>query len=161
SRISAPVASPARGVHAVCRVAVNPWKFLHLQAMHRSGNSLKRRSAGGADAAEPRAAAARARLQYVEDSEPGIRRIRCGRSFEYIGPDGRQVRGEARLARIRSLVIPPAWEQVWICADSNGHLQATGRDARGRKQYRYHPRWRETRDEAKYQNLVDFAKALP
>src|SRR6185503_6823592 len=84
-----------------------------------------------------------------------------GRAFVYTGPDGRIIRSESELARIRSLVIPPAWTDVWISPDPRGHLQATGRDARGRKQYRYHSRWREVRDETKYDRMIGFARALP
>jgi DNA topoisomerase-1 len=102
-----------------------------------------------------------AHLRYVYDTRPGIRRIRCGRSFRYVGPDNKPVRDPETLARIRSIVIPPAWTHVWICPLANGHLQATGRDARNRKQSRYHPRWRETRDEAKYERMLDFGRALP
>jgi DNA topoisomerase-1 len=100
-------------------------------------------------------------LKYVDDSQPGIRRRRWGRAFRYVMPSGRPVRQQSVLERIRSLVIPPAWTEVWICRTANGHLQATGRDARGRKQYIYHPRWREARDAAKFANLASFAKALP
>ena len=100
-------------------------------------------------------------LRYTSDARPGIRRIRRGRAFTYVDPEGRQVRAAAELARIRSLVIPPAWSDVWICPDPRGHLQATGRDARGRKQYRYHPKWRVVRDETKYDRVIGFAKALP
>src|SRR3954447_16208394 len=86
-------------------------------------------------------------LRYVSDATPGIRRRRSGKGFSYVGPDGRTIRDKATLARIRNLAIPPAYRDVWICPTVNGHLQATGRDARGRKQYRYHSRWREVRDE--------------
>src|SRR5919198_5356956 len=99
-------------------------------------------------------------LRYTTDRRPGIRRRRNGKGFTYIGVDGRTVRAAAELGRIRSLVIPPAWKDVWICPDTRGHLQATGRDARGRKQYRYHPNWREVRDQVKYGRLVAFARAL-
>src|SRR6266550_1442518 len=92
---------------------------------------------------------------------PGIRRIGTGKTFRYIGPNGRVIRNEETLRRIRSLVIPPAWTDVWICPLDEGHLQATGRDARRRKQYRYHPRWRTVRDGTKYARLIAFAKALP
>lgn len=102
-----------------------------------------------------------ARLAYVCDSDPGITRRRCGRSFSYRDPDGRTVRDPAVLARIRSLAIPPAYVQVWICVRPHGHLQATGIDTRGRKQYRYHPRWREVRDEAKFSRMAAFGRALP
>jgi DNA topoisomerase-1 len=91
---------------------------------------------------------------------PGIQRIRHGSSFRYIGPDKKVVRNSADLQRIKSLVIPPAWTEVWISPDPRGHLQATGRDARGRKQYRYHPRWREVRDDTKYHRMIAFAQAL-
>src|SRR5436190_1595558 len=109
----------------------------------------------------PEIAAERARLEYVDDSQPGIRRKRRGRTFIYVDSRGRVIHRPEVLARIQGLVLPPAWEDVWICAKPNGHLQATGRDARRRKQFRYHPRWRQMRDDAKYQNVIDFAKALP
>jgi DNA topoisomerase-1 len=92
---------------------------------------------------------------------PGIRRIRSGTGFSYRDPHGRVIRDRAELRRIKALAVPPAYEDVWICAQPNGHIQATGRDARGRKQYRYHPRWREKRDEVKYRRTVAFARALP
>jgi len=110
---------------------------------------------------DPESSAKAAGLRYTTDTRPGIRRVRKGRTFVYVGPDGRAIRAEAELARIKSLVIPPAWTDVWICPDGRGHLQATGRDARGRKQYRYHPRWREVRDETKYDRMIGFAQALP
>jgi len=112
-------------------------------------------------AAIPAESAKAAGLRYTTDARPGIRRIRRGRAFTYVDPQGRAVRAAAELARIRSLVIPPAWSDVWICPDPRGHLQATGRDARGRKQYRYHPKWRVVRDETKYDRVIGFAKALP
>lgn len=108
-----------------------------------------------------RRAAHAAGLRYVQGIEPGIHRRRRGNGFHYVRDDGRAVRDRATLARIASLVIPPAWNEVWICAQANGHLQATGRDARRRKQFRYHPRWREVRDENKYDRILSFAKALP
>jgi len=97
---------------------------------------------------------------YSTDTAPGIRRVRSGKRFRYVLPDGKPA-GARDLARIRSLVIPPAWTAVWICRSPRGHLQATGRDARGRKQYRYHPKWREVRDETKYGRLTAFGRALP
>ncbi len=100
-------------------------------------------------------------LRYMRDDKAGIRRARAGNRFKYFLSDGKTVRDEATMERIRALVIPPAWEHVWICPLPNGHLQATGRDARGRKQYRYHPRFREVRDQSKYARLADFATALP
>src|SRR5919206_4038784 len=110
---------------------------------------------------DPREAAESAGLVYVSDEEPGIRRRRAGKGFTYKGPDGRAVRDAATLARIRSLAIPPAWTDVWICPDPNGHIQATARDAKRRKQYRYHPRWQAVRDETKYERTLAFARALP
>lgn len=107
------------------------------------------------------AAAKAAGLRYVSDSRPGIARKRVGKSFRYLDPDGKPLRDADTLARIRSLVIPPAWNEVWICPQPLGHLQATGRDARGRKQYRYHQRWRAVRDEVKYERMLNFGKALP
>ncbi len=110
---------------------------------------------------DPEASAQEAGLRYVSDAIPGIRRRRAGRGFSYVGPDGERLTDESRLEWIRGLAIPPAWTDVWISPIRRGHLQATGRDARGRKQYRYHPRWREVRDEAKYGRLIEFARALP
>src|SRR5262245_51698228 len=111
--------------------------------------------------ADPVASARAAGLRYVRDDRPGIRRRRSGKGFRYVGPSGEVVHDEETLARIRSLAIPPAWADVWICPQANGHLQATGRDAKGRKQYRYHPRWREVRDETKYDRVMTFGLALP
>jgi DNA topoisomerase-1 len=110
---------------------------------------------------DPVESARAAGLRYVTDAKPGIRRQRRGSGFRYFHPDGSAVHDEATLRRVRSLVIPPAWRGVWICPTANGHLQATGRDARGRKQSRYHPRWREVRDETKYERMMLFATALP
>jgi DNA topoisomerase-1 len=100
-------------------------------------------------------------LRYATEEQPGIRRRRSGRGFAYLDRDGAPVRDAGELRRIKRLAIPPAWTDVWISPTPLGHIQATGRDARGRKQYRYHERWREVRDEAKYDRLIDFAKALP
>jgi DNA topoisomerase-1 len=111
--------------------------------------------------ASPIESASEAQLTYVTDSKPGISRVAAGRSFRYYDAQGQLVRDPATLARIRSLVIPPAWKNVWICASSKGHLQATGRDARGRKQYRYHPLYRQVREEAKYGKMIAFGKLLP
>jgi DNA topoisomerase I len=107
------------------------------------------------------AAAEQAGLVYVSDEEPGIRRRRSSKGFSFRNPDGTPVKDKETLARIKSLAIPPAYTDVWICADPKGHIQATGRDDRGRKQYRYHPRWREVRDSTKYERMLDFGKALP
>jgi DNA topoisomerase-1 len=100
-------------------------------------------------------------LAYVSDTEPGLRRIGAGRGFYYRDANGRKVTDRATLERINALVIPPAWTDVWICPDPVGHLQATGRDARGRKQYRYHTDWSAMRDAAKFSSLTSFADALP
>jgi DNA topoisomerase-1 len=103
-----------------------------------------------------------ASLRYVNDGVPGLRRLRApGGGFRYVGPDGAPVRDLATRRRIRSLAIPPAWTEVWICPHPEGHIQAVGRDARGRKQYRYHPRWREVRDATKYARLFELAQRLP
>jgi DNA topoisomerase-1 len=111
---------------------------------------------------DPVESAKLAGLRYVNDERtPGISRIGRQNRFRYVGPDGRTIGDRTELQRIRALAIPPAWKDVWICPNPLGHLQATGRDARGRKQYRYHPRWREVRDEVKYGRLVKFAEALP
>jgi DNA topoisomerase I len=110
---------------------------------------------------DPVASARAAGLRYVMDDKPGLTRHKRGKGFVYRSPDGKAVKDAATLARIRSLAIPPAYTEVWICPSENGHLQATGRDARGRKQYRYHPRWREVRDEVKYGRMLAFGAALP
>ncbi|HEY4542524.1 MAG TPA: DNA topoisomerase IB [Noviherbaspirillum sp.] len=100
-------------------------------------------------------------LRYVTDTRPGITREANGPGFRYRDADSKPIEDEATLARIKALAIPPAWVDVWICPHPNGHIQATGRDARGRKQYRYHARWRAVRDEAKYERMLGFARALP
>jgi DNA topoisomerase-1 len=100
-------------------------------------------------------------LRYADSSKPGITRKRRGKGFTYCGPDGRAIRDRNTLARIRALVLPPAWTGVWISTDPRAHLQATGRDAAGRKQYRYHPNWRTERDSTKYHRMLSFAQVLP
>ena len=110
---------------------------------------------------DPGESAQVAGLRYVSDDQPGIRRQRVGRGFRYLGVDGRPIREPEVLRRIKTLMIPPAWTDVWICPRPDGHLQATGRDARGRKQYRYHPRWRVVRDATKYDRMVAFGELLP
>ena len=114
-----------------------------------------------AETAAAEAGGVPAGLVYSSDAEPGITRMRRGKSFAYRDSNGRSIKDEAQLERIRRLAIPPAYESVWIFASPNGHLQATGRDARGRKQYRYHPTWRLERDSGKFDRLQQFAKALP
>ena len=121
----------------------------------------KMRAGGRGRRVEPEEAAKAAALRYGSDARPGIRRRRSGQGFSYVAPDGTTVRDRATLTRIRALAIPPAWTDVWINPLANGHLQATGRDARRRKQYRYHQRWHEVRDETKYGRMLLFGITLP
>jgi DNA topoisomerase-1 len=116
---------------------------------------------GSADQPDAPAAARAAGLRYVSDAMPGITRRRAGKSFSYRDPEGHLIKDRAVLARIRWLAVPPAWSDVWICLEANGHLQATGRDAKGRKQYRYHPDWRAVRDTVKFDRMLAFGQALP
>lgn len=109
----------------------------------------------------PQVTAGQAGLRYVLDVRPGITRSLQGAAFVYRLPEGRRLRDKATLGRIRSLAIPPAWTEVWICPLENGHIQATGRDARRRKQYRYHPRWQTMRDASKYERMLAFGAVLP
>jgi len=118
-------------------------------------------SLGAIVSPDPLESARAASLRYVTDDKPGISRQRRGAAFRYIDPSGKVIRDPEEQQRIKSLAIPPAWREVWICPFRNGHLQATGRDAKGRKQHRYHARWREVRDENKYGRILAFAKALP
>lgn len=110
---------------------------------------------------DPRSCAQEAGLRYVRGDAAGYSRRRAGRGFVYLDHEGARIVDPDVIERIRSLAIPPAWTEVWICPRVDGHIQATGRDARGRKQYRYHPRWREIRDDVKYDRMIDFARALP
>jgi DNA topoisomerase I len=123
--------------------------------------SMQTKSANLEKLNDPLTAAKDVGLRYVTDAEKGIRRHKRGRIFVFRTPDGKTLRDPKQLNRIKSLAIPPAWTDVWICPDPDGHLQATGRDDRGRKQHRYHRRWREIRDETKYTRMLAFAKALP
>jgi DNA topoisomerase-1 len=100
-------------------------------------------------------------LTYVSDEKPGIRRRKAGKGFTYRDPTGETVKDPSTLGRIRALAVPPAWTDVWICPKANGHIQATGRDARGRKQYRYHTRFRELRESVKFEHIIEFAHILP
>ena len=111
--------------------------------------------------ADPMASAKAANCRYVDDSGPGIRRLKAGKGWKYVSPQGKAIRDREVVARAKSMVIPPAWTDVWICPDADGHIQVTGRDARGRKQYRYHWRFREVREETKYERMMEFANALP
>jgi DNA topoisomerase I len=110
---------------------------------------------------DPKDAAESAGLSYVSDEQRGIQRKPAREGFSYVKPSGEPVRDDAALERIRKLAIPPAWTDVWICPKANGHIQATGRDARGRKQYKYHPQFREVRESTKYEHMLEFARALP
>jgi DNA topoisomerase-1 len=138
------------------------WRALHTESRRKIVAKHRIRSIVRAKAQLPPLESAKiAGLRYVnEEHTPGIRRLGPPARVRYVMPNGKRVPA-AELARIKALVIPPAWTDVWICPDARGHLQATGRDARGRKQYRYHSRWREVRDEVKYGRLVAFAQALP
>jgi DNA topoisomerase I len=131
---------------------------VHAFAKPRNGKKQNGDAKIAADSVE---AAEDAGLRYVSDDQPGLSRQRKGEEFEYFETKGKPIRDEQRLLRIKRLAIPPAWSDVWICPSPNGHIQAIGRDARRRKQYRYHERWREIRDENKYDRLVNFGKALP
>src|SRR5213082_3926712 len=127
---------------------------MHGRARNGNGNS-SRLVAEAMDAAEG------AGLSYVSDVRPGYTRKAKGDDFDWLDADGEPIRDEQRLLRIKRLAIPPAWTEVWVSPLANGHIQATGRDARGRKQYLYHERWREVRDENKYDRMISFGKALP
>jgi DNA topoisomerase-1 len=136
-------------------------KRLKGKDLPASRKSRRTKPIPAAPPAAPAQAASAASLKYVSDEIPGIRRKKAGTGFSYIGANGKPLRDERTLRRIKSLVIPPAWTEVWICPDADGHLQATGFDARHRKQYRYHPRFREVREQTKYNRMLDFARALP
>jgi len=131
---------------------------VHAFAKKRNG---KRKNGDTKVAADSLEAAEDAGLRYVSDDQPGFSRRRKGEEFEYFDAKGKPICDEQRLLRIKRVAVPPAWSDVWICPSPNGHIQATGRDARRRKQYQYHDRWREIRDENKYDRLVNFGKALP
>ena len=120
-----------------------------------------RRSSEPDASPDVRSVARAAGLRYASDSDPGITRRRSGRGFSYRDADGRTIRDRETLARIRALAVPPAWTDVWICPWRNGHVQASGRDARGRKQYRYHADWNRRRGTDKFDRMLGFAKALP
>ena len=138
------------------------WRAAQRDELCKRTATLRLRSIVRRKVLAPHESAKAAGLRYVNDERaPGIRRLGRNNRFRYVDPAGRTITNRAERQRIRSLVIPPAWTAVWICTDPHGHLQATGRDARGRKQYRYHPRWREVRDEVKYGRLIAFAQALP
>src|SRR5262245_578643 len=137
-------------------------RLLQQAAMQETIRTNKKN--GSAHTSDPSAnakeAAKAAGLRYVSDGAPGIRRRRAGKGFCYIDADGKPLRDKAILGRIKALAIPPAWSDVWICPLPQGHIQATGRDAKGRKQYRYHTQWRAMRDETKYDRMIAFGEAL-
>jgi DNA topoisomerase-1 len=136
-------------------------RFNHVHARAKKIRKGKKKIAGLKIVTEAAEAAEDAGLRYVSDDQPGYSRKVKGEGFEYFDTEGKPVRDEQRLLRIARLAIPPAWTDVWICPSPNGHIQGTGRDARGRKQYLYHERWREVRDENKYDRILMFAETLP
>src|SRR5205085_7311059 len=150
-------AAPGRGSSKGLPHLVALW-LRRAPFVKRKGTQRAARLAAVAEQAD---AAKVAGLCYVSDRRPGIARERAGKGFRYIDPCGEPIHDPETLERIRSLAIPPAWADVWICPIAEGHIQATGRDARGRKQYRYHPRWRQERDGNKYARMIAFARALP
>ena len=139
---------------------INGAKFPSASAAAKSSSDAVSLSAAITVEA-PREAAEASGLVYVDEQGPGITRKRKGEAFAYYSSSGKLIRDRAELSRIRALAVPPAYEDVWICPDPNGHIQATGRDERGRKQYRYHPRWRALRDETKYEHVLEFGRILP
>jgi DNA topoisomerase I len=141
--------------------AVSTREFNYVHALAKNIRKEERENADRKNGADPIEAAEEAGLRYVSDSQPGYTRKANGEGFEYFDADREPIRDEQRLLRIGRLAIPPAWSDVWICPSPNGHIQATGRDARGRKQYGYHERWREVRNEDKYERTISFGKALP
>ena len=163
--ISPPVAvfeiAPAKVLQDAARCALFPDVIrLNNVGIAAGKNRIVRRKVSEV-VTDPVEAAEEAGLRYVSDQQPGYTRKRKGQSFQYFDTHGKLIQDESRLLRIRRLAIPPAYRDVWICPISNGHIQATGRDDRGRKQYRYHERWREIRDENKYDRILSFAAALP
>ena len=149
--------------HIACKSGLSRYVPNHLP-MPRQSRARQRASAAPRvriPAASAEAIADIDDLRYSSDTEPGIRRRRAGAGFFYVHPGGRRVRDTPTLARIRKLAVPPAYREVWICRDARGHMQATGIDARGRKQYRYHQRWRSVRDAHKFERMIAFGKALP
>jgi len=132
------------------------WELNYVRTRARNGNGN-----GAKIVADAIDAAEEAGLRYVSDDRPGYTRKAKGDDFDWLDADGEPIRDEQRLLRIKRLAIPPAWTEVWVSPLANGHIQATGRDARGRKQYVYHDRWREVRDENKYDRIISFGKTLP
>lgn len=155
--------APWHGSRNVSRMVVRApsAKRLKRKDLPESWKPNKAAAIPAAPPADPEEAASAVSLKYLSDDHPGIRRKKAGTGFTYVDAKGKPVRDEQTLRRIKSLVIPPAWTEVWISPDPDGHLQATGFDARHRKQYRYHPRFREVREQTKYNRMLDFARALP
>jgi DNA topoisomerase-1 len=153
------------GVRAADSVAGKKLARLVAKQLPVAANGVDgklRRAAVENQLPDPKAFAKAAGLKYIMDVGPGIKRVGTSlKNFKFVSPTGKVVRDPATLRRIRSLAIPPAWTDVWICPDPDGHVQATGKDARGRKQYRYHPMWRSARDETKFHRMIAFGRALP
>ena len=162
-RVACPAQSPLKGRVAGLLVTLRHMQVgvVLLPPESDMVHKLKIHSTRSAGVLPARSAARTAGLVYSQESSRGLRRVRSGAGFHYVGVNGRTIRDRATLDRIRALAIPPAWTEVWICPNARGHLQATGRDARGRKQYRYHARWRATRDETKFERMLEFGRALP
>lgn len=165
--MKSPSAASRRRAAPTAANSGRPTRKTSTRTSERIGRALSKALRGSRAAAvpppivPPNESARAASLRYVTDSKPGIRRRKSGTGFRYIGVNGKPVKDEATLARIKSIVIPPAWTDVWISPAENGHIQATGRDARGRKQYRYHRKWHSVRDETKYGRMIHFGYALP
>jgi DNA topoisomerase-1 len=158
SRIPATASAAVARRRCICSLGA---AFARIKGMPATVAKNGKNTAGIEVITDPEEAAAEAGLRYVSDDQPGYTRKPKGDDFEYFDTEGKPIRDEARLLRIRRLAIPPAYTNVWICPSPNGHLQATGCDARRRKQYRYHERWREIRDENKYEKMILFGEALP
>jgi DNA topoisomerase-1 len=151
-----------RATARVRRHSAKPLPSIHVDASPARPRHARRTPAPKLEiVSDPIASAKAAGLRYVTDDRPGITRKKAGTGFRFVDTAGKPVRDADTLRRIRALVIPPAWTKVWICPLASGHVQATGRDGKGRKQYRYHARWREVRDETKYERMIAFAEALP
>jgi DNA topoisomerase-1 len=144
-----------------CSLGLFPARIASVPAATAKLRKEKKKIAAIEIVIEPEATAEEAGLRYVSDEQPGYTRKRKGDGFEYFDTEGKPIKDEQRILRINRLAIPPAYKDVWICPTPNGHIQATGRDDRGRKQYRYHERWREVRDENKYERIIVFGQALP
>ena len=157
-----PKASGHKGPsHINCSLCLHHARIAYVPTAAPKRRKNKKKAAQTDIVTDPVEVAEEAGLRYVSDEQPGYTRKPKGDDFEYFDTDGKPIRDESRLLRIRRLAIPPAYKDVWICPTPNGHIQATARDARGRKQYRYHERWREARDENKYDRMLVFGRTLP